>query len=211
MPKETFYNLPEDKQETIIQALLEEFSDYSFAEASVSGIIDRAEIPRGSFYQYFSDLEDAYRFIIKQIAEKKVEYFNQRMADYTELHTMDLLKKLYQLGIEFMQNNPQFAAVGNNFLKEDKQLKNKVYDKYQDLSLQFYRKLIQRGWARDEIDGSLDLEVTSGFLFQLNVYLMNYYVDHYGGEKPLANMNQYLSLVEEMMYILETGIKSKEE
>ena len=210
MPKKTFFNLPENKRENIIQSLLEEFSNHSFAEASISSIIDRADIPRGSFYQYFSDLEDAYKFIIRLVAEKKMEYFQQRMEDYTDLPTMDLIKKLYQLGIEFIQNNPQFAAVGNNFLKEDKQLKNKVYDKYQDLSKQFYRKIIQRGWKRNEIDHNLDLEITSGFLFQLNVYLMNYYVEHYGGEKPLDHMEQYLSLVEEMMYILETGIKTDE-
>ena len=210
MPKKTFFNLPEKKQEVVIQALLEEFAAQSFAKASVAGIIERADIPRGSFYQYFENLEDAYKFTIKQVAEKKIAYFNQRMQNFSDLHTMELIKKLYHLGIEFIQKNPRFAAVGNNFLKEDKQLKNKVYDKYQEQSRQFYRKIIQRGWERKEIDRNLDLEVTSGFLFQLNIYLMNYYVDYYGKEKPLDNMEQYLSIVDKMMYLLENGIVSSE-
>ena len=65
MPKQTFYNLKEEKREKIEQALLKEFSNNTFEGASISNIIAEAQIPRGSFYQYFESKEDLLRFYIK--------------------------------------------------------------------------------------------------------------------------------------------------
>ncbi|KRM22386.1 TetR family transcriptional regulator [Latilactobacillus graminis] len=60
MPKKTFFRLPVEKQQRLIQAAHAEFSRVPFNEASVSNIIKAAEIPRGSFYQYFEDKADIF-------------------------------------------------------------------------------------------------------------------------------------------------------
>ena len=71
MPKQTFLNLKEDKKEKIEKALIKEFSRNSFEKASISNIILEANIPRGSFYQYFEDKEDAIYYIIDKYLEKE--------------------------------------------------------------------------------------------------------------------------------------------
>ena len=53
MPKSTFYNLSKEKREKIEAAIKNEFGRNSFSKASISNIIQEANIPRGSFYQYF--------------------------------------------------------------------------------------------------------------------------------------------------------------
>jgi len=53
MPTETFFNLPKEKQRRILDAAKKEFSRTSLKEASIANVIKDAEIPRGSFYQYF--------------------------------------------------------------------------------------------------------------------------------------------------------------
>lgn len=68
MTKATFKNLPIEKQEIIIQALKEEFEEYSILDASVASIIKRAGISRGSFYQYFDDLEYSFFTILEEEA-----------------------------------------------------------------------------------------------------------------------------------------------
>lgn len=65
MPKKTFYNLSADKKEHIINALKKEFEVYPVFEASVASIIKRADISRGSFYQYFENLEDSFFTILE--------------------------------------------------------------------------------------------------------------------------------------------------
>ncbi|MDD1402334.1 TetR/AcrR family transcriptional regulator [Ligilactobacillus salivarius] len=65
MPSSTFEHLSEKKKNTIILALLHEFSKVSLSKAQVAPIVKEAEIARGAFYKYFSDLTDAYIFLYK--------------------------------------------------------------------------------------------------------------------------------------------------
>ncbi|MGI6329514.1 MAG: TetR family transcriptional regulator [Bacilli bacterium] len=65
MPTLTFKKLPQEKKERILKALIKEFSRVPFNEASIAKIIIDADIPRGSFYQYFKDKEDAFFYILE--------------------------------------------------------------------------------------------------------------------------------------------------
>ena len=73
MPKPTFFNLNTTKKEKIEKAIEDEFSRESFEKASISNIIIKAEIPRGSFYQYFEDKDDAINYVIQNYMKKEKE------------------------------------------------------------------------------------------------------------------------------------------
>lgn len=75
MPKATFFNLAEDKRNILIEALVKEFSRVPLYNASVSNIVKSANIPRGSFYQYFEDKEDAYFYLLNEQVAKSKEKF----------------------------------------------------------------------------------------------------------------------------------------
>ena len=53
MPTNTFFNLPIEKKEKIINAAKSEFVEYSFHDASINRIIKSAGISRVLFYMYF--------------------------------------------------------------------------------------------------------------------------------------------------------------
>ena len=67
MPKETFFNLPIEKRQKILSAARDEFTENDLYRSRVSNIIKNAGIPRGSFYQYFEDLEDLYYHVIDEV------------------------------------------------------------------------------------------------------------------------------------------------
>jgi len=69
LPKQTFFHLPKDKQDTLIQAAKMEFSRVPLHEASIANIIKDAGIPRGSFYQYFEGKEDLFYYLLNQISQ----------------------------------------------------------------------------------------------------------------------------------------------
>ena len=64
MPTSTFFNLPPPKRERLLRAAEAEFVRKPFNEVSINRIIQAAEIPRGSFYQYFEDKMDLFRYIL---------------------------------------------------------------------------------------------------------------------------------------------------
>lgn len=70
MPSNTFLNLPEDKQTRLMDAASREFSAKPYNEASTNKIIQEAGIPRGSFYMYFQDKEELFRYLVRGYVEQ---------------------------------------------------------------------------------------------------------------------------------------------
>ena len=64
MPKQTFFNLPDDKRQRILDVVIDEFADNDYANVSISRIVARAGIAKGSFYQYFEDKEDLSGYLV---------------------------------------------------------------------------------------------------------------------------------------------------
>ena len=63
MPTDTFFRLPVEKRERVLAAAREEFSCVKYTDVSINRIIHAADIPRGSFYQYFTDKDDLFRYL----------------------------------------------------------------------------------------------------------------------------------------------------
>ncbi len=70
MPSNTFLNLPEDKQTRLMDAASREFSAKPYNEVSINKIIRDAGIPRGSFYMYFQDKEELFRYLVHGYVEQ---------------------------------------------------------------------------------------------------------------------------------------------
>ncbi len=72
MPTSTFFNLPPPKREKLLCAAIAEFARKPYGEVSINRIIQAAEIPRGSFYQYFADKTDLFRYVLRCYGEQIV-------------------------------------------------------------------------------------------------------------------------------------------
>ena len=70
MPSSTFFRLPEEKRQRLVEAAWNEFSQSAFTDVSINRIIQAARIPRGSFYQYFEDRNDLFGYILADVREQ---------------------------------------------------------------------------------------------------------------------------------------------
>lgn len=114
MPKQTFFNLPKEKQDILIYAAKKEFSRVPLNEASIANIIKDASIPRGSFYQYFEGKEDAFYYLLEQQTKGQkavflsslqenngdifaafIEMFQMMLAEFQEQENRDFFKNVY--------------------------------------------------------------------------------------------------------------------
>lgn len=93
MPSITFFHLPEEKRERLLAAARGEFTRVPYEEASINRIIREAGIPRGSFYMYFTDKEDLFRYLMESYGEGLV----QRMRERLEWNNGDLFAALLAL------------------------------------------------------------------------------------------------------------------
>ena len=72
MPSKTFFNLPKEKQQKLLETAFQEFANKKYPDVSINKIITNANIPRGSFYMYFNDKEDLFEYLI-DIKAKYIE------------------------------------------------------------------------------------------------------------------------------------------
>lgn len=68
MPHDTFLNLSDDKKNSIENILLNIFFKQPISQVKVSEIVSEMKMSRGAFYKYFTDLDDAYTYVINKYA-----------------------------------------------------------------------------------------------------------------------------------------------
>lgn len=85
MAKDTFHNLSSEKREKILDVLKTVFREKPFHEVTVKEIVEESGIARGSFYQYFDDLQEAYFVILNSelgdIHSLFIDVFREQRGD----------------------------------------------------------------------------------------------------------------------------------
>lgn len=79
MIKRTFYNLPAEKREKIIDVTRREFSKGNRKKITINSVIKNAGISRGSFYQYFDDKLDLVELITEDMFSRLTDYIRDEL------------------------------------------------------------------------------------------------------------------------------------
>src|SRR5687767_5013739 len=98
VPKQTFFNLQQDKRKKLIESAEIEFTRVPLFEASIANIIKMAGISRGSFYQYFEDKDDLYFYLL----EAKLNKVKITFIGFLEKHQGDLIEALMEMYFYFL-------------------------------------------------------------------------------------------------------------
>ena len=127
MPSTTFFNLPPEKREKLLRAARQEFARVPFSEASINKIIHAAEIPRGSFYVYFTDKEDLFRYLLSLYYDRAGNLLLQLLTQ-ADGDLFDAFLALFDWAILRLKspppncNVPESAAFFRNNLGQSAQL-----------------------------------------------------------------------------------------
>ncbi|MGN0501482.1 MAG: TetR/AcrR family transcriptional regulator [Ruminococcus sp.] len=112
MIKKTFYNLPEEKRQRIISAVMNEFSSSATEKVSINRIIKAANISRGSFYQYFDDKVDLVEVLVKTFADISVEG-GRKALEYSNGDIFYTYEKLFDIINDFGKDKKQKMILKN--------------------------------------------------------------------------------------------------
>lgn len=202
MAKDTFLNLEKTKKQHIIEAAILEFSRTIPDHINIQNIIKDAQIPRGSFYQYFENKEDLYVFILLYIGEQKQNFFLNHTLN-TDQPFLSYLKDLYVLSYQFMIENPIYYKAGKNmmsfkYFEQFEMLKNS-----KEQANKYYESLIKRDQDNGLIDPSIDPKLLSSIT--VDFMDMNKLDTYY--EEGMS-INDFTIRIEKIMTILNKGIEN---
>lgn len=165
MPKETFFNISEEKQQRIIEASLDEFADYTFNEANLSRIIKASKIPRGSFYQYFEDKYDLYKYLFDIMAQKKLAFMGDLLPNPEQMPFLVLFEELYSRGVKFAVSDPRFVKISRNLMM-NQEIMDKIFGDNLEIAKNFYIGYIEADKALGRIRQDVDTEFLADFVVQ---------------------------------------------
>ncbi|MCB0036140.1 MAG: TetR/AcrR family transcriptional regulator, partial [Anaerolineales bacterium] len=111
MPKETFFNLPDDKRERLLQIAINEFADNDYQNASISRIVKEMGIAKGSFYQYFEDKKDLFMYLIDLSLQEKQQLLG-KIDIPAEANMFEMLRFVFQMQVKFDFEHPRLSEVG---------------------------------------------------------------------------------------------------
>jgi AcrR family transcriptional regulator len=167
VPKPTFDNLPAEKRQLIIDLALAEFAEHPYQAASLSRIVERAAIAKGSVYQYFAHKQDLYLFLLDYAAQRQLELLRAQTPPEPELGFFALLRWQIRASVAVGLAAPLLTRLLYRAHTDDLPFRDEVARRLGTAGDDYLQAMLADGAARGELEASLDPEVAAFVLRQL--------------------------------------------
>ena len=112
MPKKTFERLDEGKKRRIENSALSVINAQGYDRTTIRDVVRAANIPRGSFYQYFDGMEDLFNHLINVISEQKMAYMNDLWEKVEKQSFIGLYPDFIKRGVAFAYQHKEAYLFG---------------------------------------------------------------------------------------------------
>lgn len=161
MPKQTFDNLPPAKRQAIIDLAVAEFAEHPYAVASLSRIVERAGIAKGSIYQYFANKQELYLFTLEYAAERQLAILSAQAPPDPGLGLFELLRWQMRASVRVGLAAPALTRLMFRAVSDELPFRDEVERRLQAAGEGHLQALLARGVAQGEIDPAVDLELAA--------------------------------------------------
>jgi TetR/AcrR family transcriptional regulator len=154
--RNTFMNLPAEKQERVLAAALGEFSDKGYEQASVNTMVSALGIAKGSIYQYFKDKKSLFLYIFDfAIGMVRRTLLTVKEATREEDFFVRLEKSL-MAGVDFIQRHPRVYGLYLKILFDQHvPRRQELLRAVRQFAAEYLGSLVRQGQARGELRAEL--------------------------------------------------------
>lgn len=213
MPKEAFFNLPDNKRGKILDFAITEFSESPYEAASISKVVRDAGISKGSFYDYFENKKDLYKYLVELGTEEKLSCLQDLPSPEPNAALFDYLRWQFLSAVYFEIKRPRLARIGYRAFIEEIPFPEMTEELRRRGTTQFFKQLITQGLIHGEVDSQVDPDVAAFILESVYYQFGKYFIQRLGlSEEDFKNDHFYNSekvqqLLDNLMDILELGMK----
>ncbi len=184
MPKETFVNLKEEKQQRILNAALHEIAENGYDRASVTRIVKEAGIATGSFYQYFEDMDDLFIYIALEAGRMKARYMQQALNESKARNLESVIRAMYLGGMRFGLEHEEYYKSAESLLRmKDSELYSKMlaHAEKSDLAVWLFQ-IVNEAIANGELNKNITPELFFRLLTSINATIIEFLIERKSGE-----------------------------
>ena len=188
----TFRRLDPERQQAVIDAILEESGDKGPTSLNIKEVARRAEVSVGSLYQYFGNRDGLLDFAVALCVRYTIDLFNQYGPMLASLPLQDALRYYIMGGIEWGKTEAGLVRfLGRAGYQGDPQMIESVVRPVADVMLEMTQAILTQAAARGEIRPDLDLEATARAVNATMIAV--------GDSQLLPYLNEYLKVSDEDM------------
>jgi AcrR family transcriptional regulator len=215
MPKETFFNLPEDKRERILDIAVDEFAGKPYKVASISKIVRKAEIAKGSFYQYFENKKELYRYLLELGVAEKMALLRELTPPDPGMDIFGYMRWLFQATVHFELQRPRMAELAYRAFIEEIPFPKMTEELMRRGSTQFFGQLLSQGILHGDVAPWVDPNMAA-FLMETIFYHFGQYLirrlnlsreDLLEKRYSVFDNEEAQQLFSNLMDLLEAGMK----
>lgn len=217
MPKQTFLNLPEDKKNRFTEAALEEFAQKEYQSASITAIVKKLGIAKGSVYQYFEDKLDLWLYLKEHAEQVKLSYIKAvKREDYEGF--WPFYRAMYENGSNFDIEHPLCSLFLYRIgFKESSPQVLPYLQNWEKQANAMFVMLIKSEQETGAFNKNISPEIAAHFMTTMSMsiaglmqtrYQVNFDKNIQEG-KPLfgKNKTELLQAVDELILLLEKALK----
>lgn len=207
MPKQTFLNLPEEKQSAFIGVALVEFANNDYNTASVSKIVEKAGIAKGSVYQYFKDKQDLFMYLVDVSNKSMLEFITQTPPPTSNADFFETLRWQMSATVQASLKYPVHSKLLRRAYSSPLPFHDAIFENAKKLREEHFQAMIKQAQSSGHLDPGLDVSIASfmvqGLMNELGPFLQSEFGERQGDWVELPEVNE---VFDQVIEVLKSGL-----
>ena len=201
---DTFFNLPDEKKERVINGCIDEFGEYGYELGSTDRIIKRIGISKGGLYEYIKTKEELFLYIVEFSFKSLYSYIEKKIRMNNIVLPNDIIERhklVYTIAIDYYLEHPEIIK----FIVKINSLSSKeLLKKTDDTFIKHFNSLF---WDIDESTLMYNKEKVLNLLRWLLIKTRDEFLNELSINKNLQDVkNKYFNCWDFYISVLKKGI-----
>jgi len=179
MPKPTFDKISPEKRERFLVEAARLFAERGFAQTDMAELASRANVAKGSVYDYFDSKEDLYVHVCRDGLERSREAVYRGIDPAWDMYRQ--LRHIFKQGVRFADLHPEYVAMYVNISSAGmdtfaEQLSLEV----EKFTADYLKRLISAGVRQGLVRKDVDVKLSAFIINSLYIMFLSSLVSrHY--------------------------------
>ena len=210
MPKQTFLNLPEEKRRAFLEIALDEFANNDYNTASVSKIVEKAGIAKGSLYQYFEDKQDLFMYLLDFANHEMMGVIQETPPPDPNADFFETLRWQMFVTVQAALTYPVHSKLARRAYSSPLPFHDTILEKAKKVRQEHFQGMVARAQASGHLDPDLDPAVVSfmvqGLMSDLGPFLQSKYGKRRGDWVALPAVGE---VFDQVIDVLKSGLEPR--
>lgn len=188
----TFRRLDPDRQQTVINAILDEAAERGPTDLNIKKVAERAGVAVGSLYSYFNNRDGLLDFTVELCVRINRDMFAMVQPLLIEAPLRESLKLYISGGVEWTETQAGFwRFFARAAYHSDSVLSEQVVQPIATVMREIVEGMLDAAIARGEVRADIDREATARLIHSLTIAV--------GDAQMLPYLNHYFQVTDDTM------------